>query len=67
MQNTEKFILNDRKTAWGLIYGVIYKLGQVVSPTKSGTNGIPNKGSVGHGTICLKEGLSHSKWDGWTV
>ena len=22
---------------------------------------------VGRGTICLKEGLSYSKWDGWIV
>ena len=38
-----------------------------VSQTKSGTNGVPNEGNVGRGTIYLKEGLSHSKWDGWTV
>ena len=37
------------------------------SQTKCGTNGVPNKGSVGGGAIYLKEGLYHSKWDGWAV
>ena len=36
-----------------------------VSRTTSGTNGIPNKGNVGRGTIYLKEKLSHSCKVGW--
>ena len=55
-EENEIFILKDRRTA------LIYE-GKLFHRLNVGQN----KGSVGHGTICLKEGLSHSKWDGWTV
>ena len=58
-EKKEIFILKDRRTV------LIYE-GKLFHRLNVG-HGIPNKGSVGRGTICPKEGLSHSKWDGWTV
>ena len=61
MRKMEIFRLKDRRTA------PIYE-GKLFHGLNMGqSNGVPNKGSVGHGTIYLKEGLSHSMWDGWTV
>ena len=60
-EKKEIFILKDRRIA------LIYE-GKLFHRLNVGHSyGIPNKGSMGRGTIYPEEGPSHSKWDGWTV